>query len=163
MGEPRDPHYPGRAAIEGYGSGGFRFAGMSHKGSILALPNGVWGWPPREPAEIDEASLARVIAARTEIDLLLIGTGKDPWPLPEALRARLREFGLRYEVLPTAVAASTYNVLFSEDRRVAAALIAVELTFALQSPDARLLRSAPLCDAGLGPFGATIVAALQVF
>ncbi|MDO8535011.1 MAG: hypothetical protein Q7S17_09765, partial [Xanthobacteraceae bacterium] len=65
MGEPaREPHYPGRAAIEGYGANGFRFAGMSHQGSILALPGGVWAWPPRTPAEIDEASLARVIAAR---------------------------------------------------------------------------------------------------
>jgi uncharacterized protein len=125
VGDPSDPHYPGRAAIDGYGSGGFRFAGMSHQGSILVLPGGVWAWPPRAAAEIDEASLARVIAARAEIDLLLIGTGKDP-SLPQTLRARLSELGLRYEVLPTAAAASTYNVLFSEDRRVAAALIAVE-------------------------------------
>lgn len=121
---PRAPHYPGRAAIEGYGAGGFRFAGMSHQGSILVLPGGVWAWPPRTPAEIDEASLQRTIAARAEIDLLLIGTGKDP-VLPEILRARLRELEIQYEVLPTAAAASTYNVLFSEDRRVAAALIAV--------------------------------------
>jgi uncharacterized protein len=121
-----EPHYPGRAAIDGYGAGHFRFAGMSHRGSILALPGGVWAWAPAAPAEIDEANLARAIAARTEIDLLLIGTGKDPWPLPQALRRRLSELGLRYEVLPTAAAASTYNVLLAEGRRVAAALIAVE-------------------------------------
>ena len=127
MSEPaREPHYPGRAAIDGYGAGGFRFAGMSHRGSILALPGGVWAWAPATPAEIDEASLTRAIAERAEIDLLLIGTGTDPWPLPQALRARLRELGLRYEVLPTAAAASTYNVLLAEGRRVAAALIAVD-------------------------------------
>ena len=127
MSEPaREPHYPGRAAIDGYGAGHFRFARMSHRGSILALPGGIWAWAPATPAEIDEASLARAIAERAEIDLLLIGTGKEPWPLPQALRKRLSELGLRFEALPTASAASTYNVLLVEGRRVAAALIAVE-------------------------------------
>jgi uncharacterized protein len=122
---PSERHYPGRAAVEGYGGGGFRFAGMSHRGSILMLPNGVWAWPPRDPSEIDEASLARVFDARAEIDLLFVGTGTDPVVLPEPLRWRLKDAGVRFEALPTAAAASTYNVLFAEGRRVAAALIAV--------------------------------------
>jgi uncharacterized protein len=123
---PREPHYPGRAAIEGYGAGGFRFAGMSHRGSILALPSGIWGWTPREPSEIDEVSLARVIAEAAEIELLFVGTGQRLFPLPEALRWRLRDVGIRFEVLPTAAAASTYNVLFVEGRRVGAALLATD-------------------------------------
>jgi uncharacterized protein len=121
---PREPHFPGRAAIEGYGAGGFRFAGMSHRGSILALPSGIWGWSPAEPTSIDEESLARVFAEAHDIDLLFIGTGRAPFKLPEALHWRLRDARLRFEVLPTAAAASTYNVLFAEGRRVAAALIA---------------------------------------
>lgn len=125
-GRPHEPHFPGRAAIEGYGTGGFRFAGMSHRGSILALPSGIWGWSPIDPAEIDETSLARVIAESGDIDLLFIGTGRDPCRLPEPLHWRLREAGIRFEVLPTAAAASTYNVLFSEGRRAAAALIAMD-------------------------------------
>ena len=32
---------PGRAPIDAYGNGGFRFADMSHRGSILALPSGI--------------------------------------------------------------------------------------------------------------------------
>ncbi len=40
-----DPHLPQAAAIEAYGKGGFRFAGMSHRGSILCLPAGIWAWP----------------------------------------------------------------------------------------------------------------------
>jgi uncharacterized protein len=111
--------------IEAYGAGGFRFAGMSHRGSIVIVPSGIWAWPPRTPAEIDEASLARVVNEREEIDLVLIGAGTDFYVLPEALRWRLRELGLRFDVLPTSAAASTYNVLFAEGRRVAAALIAV--------------------------------------
>lgn len=126
MSRADEPHYPGRAAIEGYGAGGFRFAGMSHRGSILALPSGLWAWPPTNAAEIDEASLARVIRERGEIDLLFIGTGRDPVALPKTPVARLRELGLRYELLPTGAAASTYNVLLAEGRRVAAALIATD-------------------------------------
>jgi uncharacterized protein len=120
------PHYPRRAQIEAYGAGGFRFAGMSHRGSILALPSGVWAWPPRTPAEIDEASLARVLKEKAGIDFLLIGSGTDPVLLAEPVRRRLRGEGLSFDAMPTRAAASTYNVLFAEGRRVAAALIAVE-------------------------------------
>jgi uncharacterized protein len=119
----RVPHYPGRAPIEAYGTAGFRFAGMSHQGSILALPAGIWAWPPRTAGEIDEASLDRAIAARADIDFLLIGTGRVHHSLRAALESRLRELGIRFDVMPTAAAASTYNILLSEDRRVAAALI----------------------------------------
>jgi uncharacterized protein len=125
--DPRSaPHFPGRATIDGYGAGGFRFAGMSHRGSILIVPSGIWAWPPRIVEEIDESSLARVIAERGDLDLLLIGVGRDFHPLSEPLRWRLRDIGLRYDVLPTLAATSTYNVLLAEGRRVAAALIAVE-------------------------------------
>jgi uncharacterized protein len=119
-------HYPHPAQIEAYGAGGFRFAGMSHRGSILALPSGVWPWPPRSAAEIDEGSLARVVSEKSAIDIFLIGCGPDPVLLPARLRAYLREAGLSVDVLPTRAAASTYNVLFGEGRRVGAALIAVE-------------------------------------
>jgi uncharacterized protein len=119
-------HYPRAAQIEAYGAGGFRFAGMSHRGSILALPNGIWAWPPRIPAEIDEASLARIFEEKAGIDFLLIGSGSDPVLLTEPVRRRLQKEGISFDAMPTRAAASTYNVLFAEGRRVAAALIAVE-------------------------------------
>ena len=121
-----EPHYPRSAEIEAYGAGGFRFAGMSHRGSILALPNGIWAWPPRAPAEIDEASLAQVFAEKTAIDLLLIGTGRDPALLGELVRQKIRAANISFDTMTTQAAASTYNVLFAEGRRVAAALIAVQ-------------------------------------
>jgi len=122
---PHQPHYPGRAAIEAYGAGGFRFAGMSHKGSILALPSGIWAWAAATPADISEQNLERVLA-EPAIDLLVVGTGRDVAVLAPALRGRLKQRGLAVEVLPTASAASTYNILLAENRRVAAALLAAD-------------------------------------
>ncbi len=125
-GEPSERHFPGKAPIEAYGAGGFRFAEMSHRGSILALPGGIWAWPPKIAAEIDADSLARVFAEKAEIDIFLIGCGRDPVLLPAPLRERLRAAGISFDVMPTRAAASTYNVLLAEGRRVAAALIAVD-------------------------------------
>jgi uncharacterized protein len=122
---PRDAHYPGRAAIDAYGRGGFSFAGMSHRGSILALPSGIWAWTPASAAEIDAAHLTRVVAEAEMIDLLFVGTGPDIVVLPEPVRRHLRDGGIRFETLATAGAASSYNILLAEGRRVAAALIAV--------------------------------------
>jgi uncharacterized protein len=120
-----DRHLPQGAAIESYGNGGFRFAGMSHRGSILCLPGGIWAWPVTGPQDINGETLARVLTAK-DVDLFLIGTGKTPWAMPEPLRWRLRDARISVEVTPTGPAVRTYNILFGEGRRVGAGLIAVD-------------------------------------
>ncbi|GLK71264.1 hypothetical protein KHC23_10850 [Ancylobacter dichloromethanicus] len=120
-----DAHLPYQVPIDGYGRGAFHFAGMASEGSVLALPSGIHAWAPRQPSEIDAVALARVLAEAGRIELLLIGTGPDPWPLPDALRWRLRDAGLSVDAMPTRAAASTYNVLLAEGRAVAAALLAL--------------------------------------
>jgi uncharacterized protein len=120
------PHLPRAAEIEAYGKGGFRFAGMSHRGSLLCLPDGIWPCPVTRPQEIDAASLALVIAAEPRIDHCLIGAGRDPWFLPRDLAARFAERGIAVETMTTGAAVRTYNVLLAERRRIAALLIAVE-------------------------------------
>jgi uncharacterized protein len=122
---PDDRHLPQAAAIDAYGKGGFRFADMSHRGSILCLPDGIWAWPVTTPQEITADNLERVFAAKG-VDLFMLGTGKQPWLMPEALRWRFRDAGIGLEVTPTGPAVRTYNILFAEGRRVGAALIAVE-------------------------------------
>src|SRR5690349_12116135 len=117
-----DRHLPQAAAIDAYGKGGFRFAGMSHRGSLLCLPDGIWPWPVNAPGEITEAALARVFDAKT-VELFLIGSGTTPWLMPEALRWRFRDAGIGVEVTPTGPAVRTYNILFGERRRVGAAFI----------------------------------------
>jgi len=120
-----DPHFPGRAPIDGYGQGGFRFAGMSHRGSLLIVPSGIYAWPVNAPSEITELSLALVFAEAEDIDFLMIGSGRDPVALPAVVRDRCRALGIAVDLQQTGGAASSYNVLLDENRRVAAALIAV--------------------------------------
>jgi uncharacterized protein len=123
------PFVPGRHAIEAYGGGGFRFAGMSHVGSILATPRGISGLAAASIAEVGDGALAPLIAELEEspgaVELLVLGTGAPPARLPEALIQRLRASGLRFETMATGPAARVYNVLVDEGRRVAALLIAV--------------------------------------
>lgn len=66
-----------------------------------------------------------MIAESERIELLLVGTGLDIVPLPEALRRRLKDSGIGLDVMQTGAAARTYNILLAENRKVAAALIAV--------------------------------------
>jgi uncharacterized protein len=122
------PHLPRRVPIEGYGKGGFRFEGMSHRGSLLCLPSGLWAWPPTQASEIDEAALAQVFAESAEsaeIGLFLLGAGPERWLMPDALLDRFRALKINVEVARTGTAVSTYNILLCEGRRVAAGLIAV--------------------------------------
>src|SRR5262245_48450676 len=111
------PHFPGTATIDSYGAGGFRFAGMSHRGSLLCLPAGIWAWPVARPDDVDESALAQVLAGAADIGLFLLGTGRDPWMMPPSLRQRLREAGLTVEVMTTGPAIRTYNILLGERRR----------------------------------------------
>ena len=99
---------------------------MSHRGSLLALPSGIQVWRAVSAGDIDAASLAPVLAEAEVIDILLIGTGDDLVPLDPATRQHLTDAGISADLMATGAAVRTFNVLLSEDRAVAAALIAVE-------------------------------------
>jgi len=120
-------HYPYQAAIDAYGNGGFRFADMSHRGSLLCLPNGMHAWSVREADDLTLESLAPVLAVADELDVLLIGLGHDIRALDPAIRTSLRERGVIVEATATGGAVRTYNVLLGEKRAVGAALIAVDV------------------------------------
>ncbi|ABA05028.1 Protein of unknown function DUF598 [Nitrobacter winogradskyi Nb-255] len=122
---PEVPHLPRPAAIEAYGNGGFRFDTMSHRGSLLCLPDGVWAWPVARADDIDRHALARVFEGSAAIDTLLIGTGINVWLVPPELRAALRRVSIGVDTMLTGPAIRTYNIMLGERRRVAAALIAV--------------------------------------
>ncbi|TIM27904.1 MAG: hypothetical protein E5Y63_22535 [Mesorhizobium sp.] len=122
----REAHFPGRAPIEAYGNGGFRFADMSHRGSLLCLPSGIYGWEPADPLALTAADFAKLLNEADQVEILLVGAGKDLRPLPAALRAALKAAGIAADPMSTGAAVRTYNVLLAENRAAAAALIAVE-------------------------------------
>ena len=123
---PDRPHLPHQVPIEGYGKGGFRFGDMSHRGSLLCLPSGLWAWPVTRTDDITEPSLAPVFAEADGIGLFLLGTGRDRWVMPDALADRFRALKINVETTRTGTAVSTYNILLGEGRRVAAGFIAVD-------------------------------------
>ena len=119
------PHLPRSAPIEAYGNGGFAFAEMSHRGSLLCLPDAMWAWPVTRPEDIDKYSLQRVFDAADSIDTLIVGSGTGVWRPPSDLRQALRAVSIVLDAMQTGPAIRTYNIMMGERRRVAAALIAV--------------------------------------
>lgn len=120
-----EPHLPRSAPIDAYGKGGFAFAGMSHRGSLLCLPDAIWAWDVTRPEQIDRFSLERVFASANSIDTLIVGTGTDVWLPPSDLRSALRALHVTLDAMQTGPAIRTYNIMMGERRRVAAALVAV--------------------------------------
>ena len=125
---PRPAFAPGSHSITAHGQGAFAFAGMSHAGSILATPEGVRPIDATTVDDLDPAALAPLFdeyaESRGSIEFLIVGTGERMAPVPKALRAALQKAGLRFEAMATGPALRVYNVMQSEGRRVAAALIA---------------------------------------
>ena len=120
------PHLPRQALIDAHGGGGFRFAGMSHRGSLLCLPDGIWAWPVAAPAELTEESLSQVFACAEVLDFFVLGTGATPWIMPDGLRTRFRDAHISADTMATGPAVRTYNVMLLENRRVGSGLIAIE-------------------------------------
>lgn len=123
--EIREAHFPGRAPIDTYGNGGFRFADMSHRGSILCLPSGIYGWDMDMSQPLSIENFRKVLDEAAEIEVLLIGTGTDMRPIPPDLKAALKAAGISSDPMNTGAAVRTFNIMLMESRAVAAALIAV--------------------------------------
>ena len=120
-----DGFVPGRHVIEGYGAGGFRFAGMSHRGSILATPSGVRAVAITDVSQIDEAVLAPLFDEPPgAVNFLILGSGPNLVVPPRALRESLKARGIGVDPMATTHAVATYNILLGEGRPVAALLLA---------------------------------------
>ncbi|WP_142850644.1 Mth938-like domain-containing protein [Telmatospirillum sp. J64-1] len=120
------PVVPGdRQLIQGYGEGGFRISGVRHEGSVLVHPFATLAWPVSGMEEVSAESLMPLRDAEPRIEILLIGCGERTAMLPRALRESFRSVGIVIEGMDTGAACRTYNVLLSEERRVAAALLAI--------------------------------------
>ena len=110
--------YTNALPIDGYGPGFFRIGGQVHEGAVVTGPAGTSAWG----GYTDETTL---IDLSDQIDVLFIGTGPDLTHIPAHLRTKLEEAGIGVEIMNSPAACRTYNVLLSEGRRVALALIPV--------------------------------------
>ncbi|KIL98925.1 hypothetical protein CCC_02375 [Paramagnetospirillum magnetotacticum MS-1] len=115
----------GKQIVKGYGDGGFTIAGLRWEGSVLVLPDRTQSWSVTDLGGVTEDSLSPLLALTEKPRVLLLGCGKRMAPVPASLRAALRAAGITLELMDTGGACRTFNVLVSEDRSVAAALIAV--------------------------------------
>jgi uncharacterized protein len=120
------PHLPRQALIDAHGAGGFRFAGMSHRGSLLCLPDGIWPWPIDDIAALTADALSLVFARTGDLDFFIIGSGTKPWIVPGPLRQKFRDAHVSVDSMTTGPAVRTYNVMLMESRRVGAGLIAID-------------------------------------
>lgn len=121
----RSGHYPHQAAIDAYGDGGFRFADMSHRGSMLCLASGMFAWDVEESSRASLDTLTPLLDLDPAPEVMLFGLGEAPAALDADVRTQLRERGMVVEAMGTGAAVRTYNVLFADGRSVGAALIAV--------------------------------------
>ncbi len=118
--------YPARAPIDAYGNGGFRFAGMSHQGSLLVLPSGMHRWDVRDLASLKPEDFELVFAEAKNIDFLLLGTGATMSRPARPIVELFARQNLPLDFMGTGSAVRTYGVLLAEKRKVAAAFIAVQ-------------------------------------
>jgi uncharacterized protein len=113
-------------SIDAYGDGGFRLDGVRHDGSLLILRDEARTWPVTAPGGLTPESLEPVVAAgRAEVEFLLLGMGARNALPPRPVRELLQRAGIGLEFMDTPAAARLYNVLTSEGRRLACALIAI--------------------------------------
>ena len=115
----------GPKIVQAYGDGGFRISGERFAHSVILLPGRVVPWPVLAIGAVDAASLGAIADAPEAIDILLIGAGRDVPRIDPEVREAFRPRGIVIDVMDTGAACRTYNLLVSDSRLVAAALIAV--------------------------------------
>ena len=114
-------------AVEGFGAGGFRVAGERIEGSLLIVDDEPGLWPVSSIlAELAPEDFATILGApQGSVEFVLLGTGDKVAPAPRPVREAMAAAGLGLEVMSTAEAIRLYNLLASDGRRIAAALLAV--------------------------------------
>jgi uncharacterized protein len=124
--QPAPAHFPRRAPIDAYGNGGFRFADMSHRGSILIVPSGIYEWDAAAMDDVTPETCAAFLREMVPPAFVLLGTGATHCIPSEPVRRLFAEAQLGLEAMTTGAACRTYNVLLAEGRDVGAGLIAVD-------------------------------------
>ncbi|MGV8996051.1 MAG: Mth938-like domain-containing protein [Parvibaculaceae bacterium] len=119
------PRFEGQPLIDAYGAFKFRLANQEFDGSILLTPKGIYPWGVSKIEDASVASLTQLIETADTFDFLIVGAGAQFGRWSKNLTLHLQNLRIIPDFMDTGAAARTYNVLRAENRRVAAALIAV--------------------------------------
>ena len=111
--------------IHGYGDGGFRISGSRFAGSVLVTPRETVLWTPPEADKLSADTITTLLPDNLP-PLFRLGVGAGPRDPLHALAKGLKQQGVALELMSTAAACRTWNVLISEGRNAAAALYAVD-------------------------------------
>ncbi len=111
--------------IDGYGDGQFCIRGVWRAGAQIVFPDGILSWTAETFEGLSLDDFAPILQRADRLDILLLGTGPRNRMIPKAIRQPLREAGVVVDGMDTGAACRTYNVLLSEGRRIAAALLPV--------------------------------------
>ena len=119
-------HAPtGRQIVQRYGNGGFRVSGVDFTGSVIVLPDGTASWPLATMEDLTIDAFAPALEVAGFLDVFLLGCGVRMQLLSPDLRAALRDRGLAVDTMETGAACRSFNVLITEGRSAAAALLAI--------------------------------------
>lgn len=108
-------------SIRSYESGRIETDEATYSTSIIITPKQVTLWRPKTISELTESDLIALLAFDPKI--ILLGTGSVLTFPPTAIWRCCIEKNIGYEVMDTAAACRTYNVLMTENRNVVAGLI----------------------------------------
>ncbi len=111
--------YTDAKPVDGYGPGFFRIGGEVFEGHVIVASTGITSWGGFDDTE------TLIAALKDHVDVVFCGTGEDVVHPPRAFREALEAAGLGVEPMSSPSAARTYNILLSEGRRVAAAMLTV--------------------------------------
>lgn len=115
-----------RQLVQSYGDGRFKVTGAVYQGSIIVFPEHTQLWPAVTVGDVCIESLHAITDAADQVDILLLGCGPQFVAIPKGLRTALKDFGIVLEWMDSGAACRTFNVLVAEERRVAAAVLAVD-------------------------------------
>lgn len=112
----------GRQIVQSYAEGRFRVSGEVYEGPVIVFIDRTISWDvPGSLNDLTADHFSELFG--NELDVILVGCGKTMRSMPFALRQSLKERGISIDFMDTGAACRTYNVLMTEGRRVAAALL----------------------------------------
>ena len=115
-----------RQVIQSYSSGCFKISGVAYEGAVIVFPGHTERWAFSGSAEtLTQDDLEIVIKESAGLDILLFGGGAQMAMVAPELRAELKRLGVSLECMDSGAACRTYNLLLTEGRRVAAAMLPV--------------------------------------